>query len=362
MCLVSLILASFATSVTQLILTQGVLFGVGWAVCYTPFLLMLNQWFVKRRGTAYGILLGSSGLAAMVLPFLLEAGLVRYGFRTTLRIGVVGILVVAGPGMVLIRPRFLPTPKGRSRFNHSPHLMKNPTFLLLNAAVLMQSLAWFLPRFFLPSFATDAKLNPSSGAVFLSIFGIAQVVGQFSLGYASDKMNAHVPMALSTGVTGSSAFLLWGPARTFADGHAMLALCFFVVLYGSFGGGYGVLWTRMGALVSADEDVMMGIYGSFSVMRGVGNVIAGPVSGALISDRGVDLSKYALGRYVGVVVFVGVGMLVSGVISGSVMLVPKKEWASVEEEMVPFVQSGMERADAEMEEEMQVAGDGLMEA
>lgn len=55
-CILALISSSFATQVWHLIITQGFLYGFGFLIMYYPLLNMLNEWFIQRRGLAYGIL------------------------------------------------------------------------------------------------------------------------------------------------------------------------------------------------------------------------------------------------------------------------------------------------------------------
>lgn len=55
-CTLGLLGASFATEVWHLILAQGVIYGSGFLLLYYPLLGMLNEWFVKHRGLAYGAL------------------------------------------------------------------------------------------------------------------------------------------------------------------------------------------------------------------------------------------------------------------------------------------------------------------
>jgi MFS family permease len=55
-CILALIASSFATQVWHLIVSQGFLYGIGFLVTYYSVLSMLNEWFIKRRGLAYGIL------------------------------------------------------------------------------------------------------------------------------------------------------------------------------------------------------------------------------------------------------------------------------------------------------------------
>lgn len=54
MCL-SLAASSFATNITHLALLQGVLYGIGGCLAFTPSIIFMNEWFVKRRGFAFGL-------------------------------------------------------------------------------------------------------------------------------------------------------------------------------------------------------------------------------------------------------------------------------------------------------------------
>jgi MFS family permease len=109
MCL-ALVLSSFATSVNQLIVAQGILYGLGGSISYGPCMLYLDEWFVRRKGLAYGIMWSETGLAGFVLPLLLQWLLGCYGFRTTLRAWAVALLVLTMPLARSIKPR-LPLPR-----------------------------------------------------------------------------------------------------------------------------------------------------------------------------------------------------------------------------------------------------------
>lgn len=54
--LLALFLSSFAQEVWQLILLQGVLYGVGGSMAYCPCILFMDEWFVRRKGLAFGIM------------------------------------------------------------------------------------------------------------------------------------------------------------------------------------------------------------------------------------------------------------------------------------------------------------------
>ncbi|KAL1843391.1 hypothetical protein VTK73DRAFT_2856 [Phialemonium thermophilum] len=104
MCL-SLALSSLSKTVTQLIATQGVLYAVGGSVAYTPCILYMDEWFVRRKGLAYGIMWSGTGLAGVVLPLLLQHLLSAYGYQTTLRVWACAVFVLTVPLAYFIRPR-----------------------------------------------------------------------------------------------------------------------------------------------------------------------------------------------------------------------------------------------------------------
>lgn len=51
-----LLASSFSQSVWHLILTQGVLYGIGGMCIYYPMLLFMDEWFVQKKSIAFGIM------------------------------------------------------------------------------------------------------------------------------------------------------------------------------------------------------------------------------------------------------------------------------------------------------------------
>lgn len=48
--------SSFANTTTQLLVTQGIAYAIGAGFAYAPLILFMEEWFVKRRGFAFGIM------------------------------------------------------------------------------------------------------------------------------------------------------------------------------------------------------------------------------------------------------------------------------------------------------------------
>jgi len=84
--IVALIAASFCSTVPGLIGTQGVLYAVGSIIFYFPGMQILDEWFVKRRATAFATVWAGAPLGGVVFPFVTQWLLDSYGFRTALRV------------------------------------------------------------------------------------------------------------------------------------------------------------------------------------------------------------------------------------------------------------------------------------
>jgi hypothetical protein len=59
--------------------------GLGSNLLLSPATLDLDEWWVSRKGMAYGIMLAAKGVVATVLPFIFSILLEKYGYRTVIR-------------------------------------------------------------------------------------------------------------------------------------------------------------------------------------------------------------------------------------------------------------------------------------
>ena len=325
LCLVSLMAASFATEVWALLVFQGLLYGIGWFICYTPFLFMLNEWWIEKRGLSYGILFASSGVSGLVIPLALNYLLERFGFRIALRVYAIVMIVLSGPGLLLIRPR--QTTSRHALGAEKPQIdavealrpfLTDAHFLLLAAAVFLQGLGFFIPNIFIPSFAEGMGLSTNSSSGLLALMSVSQVLGQLWQGWFSDRINVYIPASTSALASALGGLFLWGPAKT------LFRLALFAFLWGFFSASYSVLFTRMVSFllngdrrdVAMDERIGMLIYGFFSFERGLSNILEGPISSWLLgdnSDHG-DVRLFGLGKYAFIVWFTALCMLASSLV------------------------------------------------
>jgi predicted MFS family arabinose efflux permease len=305
MCILGLLAGSFAQTLGTLIFTQGIMYGLGFVIFYYPIISMVNDFWITRRGMAYGLLCSASGVSGTVMPFAFEAMLNKYGYPTTLRAVAIGLFFLTGPLIPLLRSR---TPD--SEVSVVPRtdwtFLRVRLFWIYSASNLAQGLGYFFPSLYLPSYATSIGLRPKQGALLLAIMSISQVLGQMSFGYLSDrKLPLNLLIASSTIMSTIAVLACWGLAQTFS------LLLIFAMVYGYFGAGYVAIWARMGTAVSSDSTAAFAAFGLLNFGKGVGNILAGPIGGSLVRTA-VDKQRYAAMKFEGAVLFAGICMFVSG--------------------------------------------------
>ncbi|KAK4135345.1 MFS general substrate transporter [Trichocladium antarcticum] len=298
MCL-ALALSSFCTTVPQLIVTQGIFYAIGGSVAYSSCIIYLEEWFIARRGLAFGIMWSATGLAGVVLPLLLEYLLSTHGHRTTLRIFAGAVFALTAPLSYFIRPRL---PIARTTRHARPlaplRFVVSRPFLLYQLFNVLQSVGFFLPGIYLPSYAR-AVLGAGAfpAVVAMLLLNVASVFGCVAMGSLIDRVEVTTCFLVATVGATLGTFLLWGLSVNLA------VLYLFAVVYGLFAGAYSAAWpgvmkeiTRIGAADGSGmgNDPSM-VFAFLAMGRGVGNVISGPLSEQLL--RGLPWQGRAFGGY-----------------------------------------------------------------
>lgn len=318
MCIAGVLASSFTHTLAAVIFTQGVMYGLGFTIFYYPIIAMVNEYWVARRGMAYGLLCSASGFSGIIFPFTLEALLEKYGSATTLRAVAVGLTITTGPLIFFIKGRRPVSAEESTSTRTDWGFLRVPLFWIYSISNLMQGLGYFFPSLYLPSYASNIGLSSRMGALLLAIMSVSQVFGQFSFGYLSDRRFSVNSLTLaSTVVTAIAVLALWGLSRSLA------LLCVFAITYGFFGAGYTAMWARMGTAVTSDSTSAFAAFGLFNFGKGLGNVFAGPISAGLLR-QGIDKMQYAAGRYEGVVLFTGSCMIASAAAAAAAYVRPWK--------------------------------------
>lgn len=260
---------------------------------------------------AFGFITSAAGASGIAMPFIIQLLLDKYGYKSTLRAVAVAMVVLTGPLIPMIRGRLPPAMQaGAPPTRTDWSFVRKPLFVVYCAANAAQGLGFFFPSLFLPEYAASIGLSGSQGALLLALMNLGQVLGQWTFGILSDRMSLNPLLVLSTTVAAIASFTSWGLA------HDLAPLVVFALIFGFFAYGFCSMRARMGTAVSEEPTAALATFGVFVCCQGIGNVLAGPISVALL-DGTVKREGYAIARYRPMVVFTGGCMVLSAVSIGS---------------------------------------------
>jgi predicted MFS family arabinose efflux permease len=272
---------------------------------------LIAEWFVQRRGLAFGIMWAGTGISGTVLPFLLQWLLDSYGYRTTLRVWAIALAVLASCCISFIRPR-LPITSASSFRPVDLSFAKHSQFWVFQTGNILQSLGVFLPTLYIPSFALAIGLPSFAGPLALALFNAAFAFGAVLIGTLVDRFDVTVAILACTLGQMVSIFIFWG----LASSQAMLYA--FALLFGCFGGAFSCTWSGCARAMQRREhngnvDVSV-VVALLAAGKGVGAVISGPLSERLLAlDAWEGRARFAYGSGYGLVlVFTGVSATLGG--------------------------------------------------
>ncbi|KAH8890239.1 MFS general substrate transporter [Thozetella sp. PMI_491] len=302
-------LASFATKLWHLLLTQGLLYGVGSSMLYFPLLSPAPEYFTLHRATAMGVILAGGGVGGLAFSPLLRALLASLGAATTLRIWALVVLLVGIPVAIAVpRSRFPAMPPSSAdsedadrgpdagrRLTHVPRsLLRKPTMLFSAAAAFCQAAGAVLPISFIPSYSVALGLDSSSGALLLAVSNAINAASRIATGYAGDRLGRQNALVMTAVLTMISVFALWfGSISSAHDGVSLLGAqavwtstagilwVAFIVIYNLAAGGYYALFPATIAEVFGIRQYAA-VNGFILVVRGLGTMLGSPVGGQLL--------------------------------------------------------------------------------
>ena len=98
---VSIFASSYSSSFIALLLTYGVVGGVGLGLIYTPAVVTVGQYFSRRLNLATGISTCGSGAGTFIFSPLASALISQYGWRGNIRVMAAFCLLCSLLGLVM---------------------------------------------------------------------------------------------------------------------------------------------------------------------------------------------------------------------------------------------------------------------
>ncbi|KAG0170499.1 hypothetical protein DFQ28_001813 [Apophysomyces sp. BC1034] len=275
-----LILASFATQLWHIYLSQGILFGIGGTFVFAPSVALPSQWFVANRALATGIAVSGSGIGGLAISPMSQHLIASVGYRNALRaIGGMGfgILLIA---TALAKSRWRPPPSASSVFSSMIDLSLIDTrFSILLLFGFIVPFGYVGPFFLAPTYGPAIGMSIASAAALVSIMSAMNAVSRVTLGFFADYVGRLNTMFLATFLAGIFTMVIWQLSSSYEVYTA------YAVLYGLTGGGF----------VSLFPVVVADIVGLANVQRGLGMCYLSTTVGTLLGTPIVGLLQQQYG-------------------------------------------------------------------
>jgi sugar phosphate permease len=244
---VAVMLAGFSREPWQLILTWGVLVGLGSGlIAFVMAATVANRWFFKQRGLVTGGLIAATATGQLVFLPLLANIAESIGWReVTWTVAAAAALAIVPVALIVRdRPRdvgLLPYgatedvalgPERRNAFAIAFQALargsKSPAFWILCGTFFIcgASTNGLIGTHFIPA-CGDHGIPEVKAAAFLAAMGVFDLVGTTASGWLSDRIDNRILLFVYYGLRGIS--LLFLPAMLDAS---FASLSFFAVFYG----------------------------------------------------------------------------------------------------------------------------------
>ncbi len=300
----ALLLHSQATSVAMVYVARVMM---GAALGFVGVLIntiLVSNWFIKKRGTAMGIMLCGTSFGGVVIPLLATPLIKNYGWRWAMIAVSLLIWILLIPAIIfLVKPK--PSEMGlypdndssnannpltvKSEGSELPGLtlgqaLRTPIFWVFAFAAMLVFYPLFVSTQQLILYLRTDKIgmSPAAAAGMISIMSGLSIAGKFGFGYLSDKLSPTLVMLLCclTMFIGTLFFLSFSAS----------VVLFFVVPFGLGYGGTFVLLQRLIADFFGPRDYAK-ILGFVTVIETIGAAIGGRITGLVADANGGDYTQ-----------------------------------------------------------------------
>ncbi|KAH8809332.1 major facilitator superfamily domain-containing protein [Xylogone sp. PMI_703] len=277
-----MMMTSLATQYYHVLLAQGFCVGIGGGIAYVPSLVVISSHFTTKRPIAIGCASIGSSIGSVVFPIMFRRLQPQIGFPWTVRaIGFINLALAILTCLILCRR---PGKRTRARSLIEKKALTELPFMLLSVSLICVMLAFYIPLFYVPSYART-KLGTDKNLSFymLAIINAASTFGRtvpYVLGARVKPIfillfcttGSAVALYAWIGATNTAGFIVWLCYWGALTGTLVTAPTS-IIAHPAFCPDIGYIGTRMG---------MMWGFSS------LGGLLGTPIAGALVNLADAD--------------------------------------------------------------------------
>ncbi|KFA62921.1 hypothetical protein S40285_09074 [Stachybotrys chlorohalonatus IBT 40285] len=277
--LLGIFLMSVSRSYWHLMLTQGVLTGLGGGLFFTPSLALISTYFQKRRALAIGLATTGNSAGGMIYPLVVREMLPRVGFAWTTR--TIGFINLLGLGLTIIfmRPR-LPPRKSGAIIDLSA--FKEPVYATYVGGLFFLVWAVWFTFYFLASFGREALgMAYPEAALLITLVNGCGLPARIIIPLITDRAGPLNMLAVSAGCLVVVAF-------TWLAVHNAMGVYVFTTFYGISNGAYQSIMPTGVASITERMDMVGTRLGMCFTFVSFAGLTGPPVGGWILDAAGDD--------------------------------------------------------------------------
>ncbi|KAH6658455.1 major facilitator superfamily domain-containing protein [Truncatella angustata] len=281
LCVFGLCMTSLATEYYQILLAQGLVFGIGCGGVFTAATVCVGQWFIRRRGLGIGLATTGSSLGGVIFPIFLDQLIGKVGFGGALRYTALLIGILLCCSFFLVRAR-LP----RKKWNPDAKwfdlsLFKQKRFAYYTMGAFLVNWGLFAPFDFLPSMALNSGFPPTLAFYLVSIMNASSIPGRILPPYLGDGIGHFNVLTVSALMVGASMLALWLP---FGYHPSQAGIIIFALVYGVASGAFVSLMMPC-VFKLGDIQTIGQRFGTFQMVQGLSFLTGLPIMGAILNSQ-----------------------------------------------------------------------------
>ncbi|KAA8652418.1 hypothetical protein EYZ11_012397 [Aspergillus tanneri] len=318
---ISLGLLSLCRTYWQILLCQGVAFGLACSGTTLPAVICVTQWFSTKRGLAVGLASAGSSFGGLIFPIMVSRLIDTHGFApaikwSTVVVGicmVTGVICCEGPSppkqMAALSKKEANSASSSIHFKadsrDDPERLRaaisggnaqKPTskwaglrhngtaWLAFCVGIFCCTFSLLVPFDYLPLMAVQAGMNRDLAQYMLAIINAGSIVGRVVPGFLSDHLGQFNVMVLVSVLSAVALLAIWLPVYYApTDG----GIIFFAAFYGFVSGGYTSLLSPCVVALVDGRMADLGLkFGIACICLAFGSLVGIPASGALADNTG----------------------------------------------------------------------------
>ncbi|MBE9139344.1 OFA family MFS transporter [Nodosilinea sp. LEGE 07088] len=288
---VGYLLSSFATQVSTLVFTYGVMAGTGVGIAYGVPMVVASRWFPDKKGLAVGLTIVGFGLSPLVTAPLANYLIATYSVRPTLRIlGIAFAAIIVVIALTMKLPpkdwhpqRYVAAAKSISAPAYPRNLVRSRSFYGLWICYAIGSLVGLSAIGISSSVGQEIiEISPTVAASSVSLFALFNGVSRPLFGWLSDRVKPHYVAIFSYGLVLIACVLMInaGPGQV---ATYLMAFCLF--------------WFCLGGWLAMAPTITLRFFNPDQYAQNYGIVFTAYGAGALVGTLATGRIRDLFGTY-----------------------------------------------------------------